>query len=191
MKLKFRSKFNHGFTNHGYLHSDVWKALYNFKIKWAQEARNNQFRFQNVRSNEIFEIFKIFKKNSLINVYCTTQKANACSPWTVCSVFDWKYPFWVNLVQKLKNVSLSWNLVLRLIQICRMFTFFCFSLEIPFWANLVQKNQNCQFELKFGTYTNLNMKNLMVVFTFSVLDKKNLFGANLILNTKIVSLIVS
>ena len=120
MKLKFRSKFNHGFTNHGYLHSDVWKALYNFKIKWAQGARNNQFCFQNVRSNEIFEIFKI---SNWINVYCTTQKASACSTWTVCSVFDWKYLFWVNLVQKLKNVSLSWNLVLRLIQICRIFTF--------------------------------------------------------------------
>ena len=29
----------------------------------------------------------------------TTQKANACSPWTACSVFDWKYPFWVTLVK--------------------------------------------------------------------------------------------
>ena len=48
----------------------------------------------------------------------TTQKANACSLWTACSVFDWKYPFSINLVQKLKIVSL--NLVLRLIQICRI-----------------------------------------------------------------------
>ena len=37
----------------------------------------------------------------------TIQKANACSPWTACSVFDWKYPFSVNLVQKLKTESLS------------------------------------------------------------------------------------
>ena len=29
----------------------------------------------------------------------TTLKANACSPWTGCSVFDWKYAFWVNLVK--------------------------------------------------------------------------------------------
>ena len=37
----------------------------------------------------------------------TTQKAYASSrPWTV-SVFDWKYPFWVNLVQKIKILSLS------------------------------------------------------------------------------------
>ena len=37
----------------------------------------------------------------------TIQKAHTRNPWTACSVFDWKYPFWVNLVQKLKIVSLS------------------------------------------------------------------------------------
>ena len=33
LNLKFRSKFNHG-----YLHSAIWKALYNFKVKKAGEA---------------------------------------------------------------------------------------------------------------------------------------------------------
>ena len=66
----------------------------------------------------------------------TTQKANACSPWTACSVFNWKYLFWVNLFQ----------------------------------------NQNYQFKLKFGTKTNLNMQNSMVMLTFSVFDWKYLFG---------------
>ena len=32
-----------------------------YTIKRAQEARQNQFLFQNVQNNEIFEIFKIFK----------------------------------------------------------------------------------------------------------------------------------
>ena len=50
----------------------------------------------------------------------TVQETNACSPWTAYSVSDWKYPFWVNLVQKLKIVCLSCNLVLRLIQIRRI-----------------------------------------------------------------------
>ena len=38
------------FTNHGYLHNAVWEALYDFKIKRAQdqEARHNQFFFQNI-----------------------------------------------------------------------------------------------------------------------------------------------
>ena len=49
LKLKFRLKFNHDFTNHGCFHSAVWKALYNFTIKRAQEARHNQFFFQNVQ----------------------------------------------------------------------------------------------------------------------------------------------
>ena len=46
----------------------VWKALYNFKIKRAQEPKNNQFFVQNVQNNEIFEIFKMFKNDSWINV---------------------------------------------------------------------------------------------------------------------------
>ena len=33
---------------------------------------------------------------------------------------DWKYTFWPNLVQEIKIVSLSWNLVTRLIRICRI-----------------------------------------------------------------------
>ena len=57
----------------------------------AQEARHNQFFFQIVQNNEIFEIFKMFK-NSWIKVYYT-KKVSACTPWTVCSVFNWKYLF--------------------------------------------------------------------------------------------------
>ena len=72
--VKFRLKFNHGFTNHGYLYSAVWKALHNVKIKRAQEARHNQFFFQNVQNNEIFEIFKMLKNNSWINVYYKKSK---------------------------------------------------------------------------------------------------------------------
>ena len=130
----------------------VWKALYNFKIKRPQEARHDQFFFQNVQNNEIFKIFKMFKNNSWIYVY--TQKANASSPWTVCSIFNWKYLFWVNLVQKLKIISLSWNFVPRLIQICRIpwwCSLFLFSTGNTFLGKFGPKNQNCQFELKFRT----------------------------------------
>ena len=34
-------------------------------------------------------------------------------------VFDWKYPFWANLFEKIKIVSLSWKLVSRLNRIRR------------------------------------------------------------------------
>ena len=33
------------------------------------------------------------------------------------------------------------------------------------------KNQNCEFKLKFGSQTNLNMQKLMV-YTFPVFDQK-------------------
>ena len=84
----------------------------------------------------------------------TTQKAKACSPWTACSVFNWKYLFWVNLVQKLKIISLSWNFVPRLIQICRIpwwCSLFLFLTGNTFLGKFGPKNQNCQFELKFCT----------------------------------------
>ena len=42
----------------------VWKALFNSKIKRAQETIHDQFFFQIVQNNEIFEVFKIFKNNS-------------------------------------------------------------------------------------------------------------------------------
>ena len=42
------------------------------------------------------------------------------------------------------------------------------------------KNQNCQFKLKFGTKANSNLKNSMVLCTFSVFDlqflSKKTFG---------------
>ena len=42
------------------------------------------------------------------------------------------------------------------------------------------ESQNCQFKLKFGTKTNLNMQNSMVVFTFAVLQWKYRFWTNLV-----------
>ena len=59
------------------------------------------------------------------------------------SILDGKHPFWANLPQKIKIVSLSWNLVPRLIQICKIqwwcFFFSIFDRKYIFWANLVQK----------------------------------------------------
>ena len=110
LKLKFRSKFNHEFYNHGYLHNAVSNALYNFKIKRAQEARYNHSFFQNVQNYEISEIFKVFKSNNWINFYYNKLLQltfTTCSPWAACSIFDWKYVSWVNLVQNLKIISFS------------------------------------------------------------------------------------
>ena len=48
--------------------------LKRIKVKRDQEARDNQFLFQNVQSNEIFEVLKVFKNNRWINVYYTKSK---------------------------------------------------------------------------------------------------------------------
>ena len=44
--------------------------------------------------------------------------------------------------------------------------FFCFRPKIPFLSKFGKRHQNCQFKLKVGTYTNLNIQNSMVVFIF-------------------------
>ena len=53
---------------------------------------------------------------------------------------------------------------------------FCFYLEIPFWKKFGPKNQKCQFKLKFGTGTNSDMQNSLVMFTFSVFNQKYFVG---------------
>ena len=65
----------------------------------------------------------------------TTQKVNACNPWTAYFVSTDR-----------------------------------------FRVNLVQKNQNCYFKRKFGTKTDLNMRKLMIMFTFTIFDWKYLLG---------------
>ena len=221
-------------TNHGYLHSAVWKTLHNFKIKRAQEARHNQFLFQYVQKMRSLRSSKCLK--TTVELTFTIQKTSACSPWTACSVFNWKYQFsWVNLVQKLKFISLNWNFVPRLIKICRIswwcslflfstantflgkfgpknqicqfelkfrtrllwiyaelcrkyvvFTFSVLGQKNTFWVNLVKKNKNYHFKLKFGTKTDLNKQNSMMMFTFSVFDQPYLSWANSVQKFKIV-----
>ena len=160
MKLKFRLKFNHGFTNHDYLHSAAWKDLYNFKINRAQDARHNQFFFQNVRNNEIFKTFKMFK--TTIELMLTTQKAHACSPFccvVLCCVglvflfLTGKTFLGAKLVQKLKTVSLSWNFVPRLIQIFRILwrcSIFLFLTGNTFVGKFGLKNQIVSLSWNFA-----------------------------------------
>ena len=58
------------------------------------------------------------------------------------SLLDRKHFFGANLFQKIKILKLSWNLVSRLIQICRIqwwCSLFFIPSGIPLWANFVQK----------------------------------------------------
>ena len=103
------------------------------------------------------------------------------------SVLDWKYPFWENLVQKIKIISLSWNLEPKLIWICRLqfgIHFCCFKPKIPFLGKFGAKIRNCHFKLRFDNKTNSNMQNPVVIF----LERKYPFWVNLLQKIKIVSL---
>ena len=66
--------------------------------------------------------------------------------------------------------------------------FICFRLEIPFSNKLGPKIQNYQFKLKLETSANLNIQNLMALFSFSILDRNHPFRTNLVQKMKVVSL---
>ena len=60
--------------------------------------------------------------------------------------------------------------------------------QISFLGKFWPKNQNCEFILKFGTWTNSNMQNSMAIFNFSAFCWNYLFCANLVQLIKIVRL---
>ena len=65
--------------------------------------------------------------------------------------------------------------------------FFSCTKETGFLGKFVPKNRNCHFQLKFSSKNYSNIPNSMVVLTFSVLDGKHSFLANLVQNISIVS----
>ena len=106
-------------------------------------------------------------------------------------VFDWKYPFWANLVQKIRIINLSWNLVPRLIQICRIqwpCSLFLFLTGTTYFGQFGPKSQNYHFKLNFGGQSNSNMQNSMMLFTFFVFDRKYPVTANLFQKIRIINL---
>ena len=87
---------------------------------------------------------------------------------------------------------------IRFAQICSKYSKLCVKSDICCLHRLNTQNsmamftffvgEICQLKLKFGTDTNSNMQNWLVVFTFFGLDKKYPFWVNLIKNIKIDSL---
>ena len=57
-----------------------------------------------------------------------------------------------------------------------VFTFPFFRPEICFLGKFRPKNQNCLLKVKFGTQTNLNFQNSMVLFTFHYRPEIPFFG---------------
>ena len=93
-----------------------------------------------------------------------------------------EYQFWANLVQKIKIVSLSWNLKLSLSWICRIQLWcelFLFWTRNILFGKIWSQNSKL-FKVKFGTQTNLNMQNSLVRFTFFVFIWKYTFWLTLV-----------
>ena len=66
----------------------------------------------------------------------------AWSPWTARSVFDWKYPFSVNLIKTEKcqfKLKFGSQTNLKIQNFMLIFTFSIFVQEYFFWANQFQK----------------------------------------------------
>ena len=64
-------------------------------------------------------------------------------------VFEWKYSFWGNLVQKIKILILSWNLVPTLIQTCRIqwwYSFILFLIENTIFGQIWSKKSKLSVE---------------------------------------------
>ena len=103
-------------------------------------------------------------------------------------VFVWKYLFGQIWSSK-SNCQFEQKFRTRINWICRIILkicgvhFFCFRLEKPFLGKSGQKSQNCQFKLKFGIKTNLNKRNLKMIFF--VFNHKYLSRANLVQKFKI------
>ena len=81
LDMKYGSEFKHGFTNCDCLHSAILKALHNFLARRTHKSRDMRFFFQNVQ-NEIFKIFKMFKRqheihqSSLLNPKISNKDKN-------------------------------------------------------------------------------------------------------------------
>ena len=79
----------------------------------------------------------------------------------IASVLDWEYPFWASLIQKMKTVSFSWNLILCLTHIwriqwwCPLFLFLNGS--ILFAVDFFQKIKITCWSWNLDPRLNLNM----------------------------------
>ena len=60
--MKYISEFKYDFTNLGYLHRAILKALHSSQEKRVHKSKDMQFFLQNV-PNEIFKIFEMLENN--------------------------------------------------------------------------------------------------------------------------------
>ena len=163
--------------------AEIWYLdylnIYNSMMVFTFSVFNRKYTFKN--------------PNCQIKLKFGAQDEIECAEFNggVHFFFDWKYPFWTNLVQNFKIDSVSWNFVPGLILICRIHWWFLFFSRLnwryPFWANLVKKLEIVSLNWNFVSRLIQTCSSVMV-FTFSILDQNYLFCASLVQKDKIVIL---
>ena len=86
--------------------------------------------FSEICAKKLILLFKLKFRTRLIWI------CQCCWWFSFFSFLDWKCHFCVNLVQKCKIISLSWNLLPRLFQICKSRLWSSLFLFYKFFANL-------------------------------------------------------
>ena len=95
-------------------------------LSWNLQPKLNFCFFGNNFLGKFDEKIKIISLSwnlvaRLIQIFRIQWQCSLFSNVHNVHIFDQKYPFWVNFVQKTKIVSFSWNFVpARLIRICRI-----------------------------------------------------------------------
>ena len=121
--MKFGTQINSNFN--GDVHFFYFRQEISFLGKFAEKNQTCQFKLK-------------------LGTWTNLNMLNSMVMLTL-SVFNREYPFCVNLVQEIKIVSVSSNLVPRLICICRIqwwvFTFSILDWKYTFLGNLVEKTE--------------------------------------------------
>ena len=145
----------------------------------------------------ILEWKNSFQANFVLNIVILSESL-VPKPIRICKIY-WRSSLFLfytgNTIldkfshKKVKIVSFSQTLVPRLAWIYRIqwWCWLFFKRETPFSGKFSPKNHKGHFQLEFSSKNYSNMQKSMVVFTFSVLDGKHYFWANLIQNINIVS----
>ena len=140
------------------------------------EARNLVL-WQKIDQNLLIFVYLFCPNNSTID--CT--KSFLTQEWLIvesCSIPRWirfsmLYRLVYNICSHFIELILAWS-AYKYAEFNDIH-FFRFWLRLLLLGKSGPKDQNCQFKLKYGTHTNSNMQNSMVVFTFSFLYWKHPF----------------
>ena len=89
-----------------------------FFLCFRSDKRTNPF-FANFLQK--IKVVSLSVNSVILNkVNSTMQNSMVIFNFLLLFLWDWKYRFWENLVQKIKIASWSWNLVIRLTQISKI-----------------------------------------------------------------------